>query len=376
MSKFENIEKFTAIEIEDKLHVRGEIVNLDWKSSSYKLVLNLGKYPVSMRDIVRAKDKYTGLIQKKDITFINNELNSSKIETKLIEEIFGAFLIETIKNTSHVYYLKELFYLKRHQFKSYDEYSYDRGELKFNDQYLQYQSKNNASLKYVMHFDKYVKSDPNNPASSIKEAEINRKYEVIFDDATKEPSKCMFLASARYYSTEYDRSTGEKLSLKTGLWLEKLDNFETFKVMMDIHLTAKFFIDRFKAAYQKEIGSLLEIETASVKLGKLDRDLFYASFVHADLTLSELQLPSSSTQEILDSLAHFTYQSTNGNLVLFDLRPLKFSKDYILITEPVIFSTTSNRYSSSDLGGKGLKIFKQEHKCNSVCKKLNLFKLI
>ena len=42
------------------------------------------------------------------------------------------------------------------------------------------------------------------------------------------------------------------------------------------------------SVYKNNIEGLLEIEIASVKLGRIDRDLFYASFVNTDFVNFEI----------------------------------------------------------------------------------------
>ena len=374
MSNFENIGFFSSKKIQFKLDARSEILNLKWKASSCKLVLNLGKNLNSMQNFATSLDAVTGLIKIKEINFINHEFGFSWIDHKLIDFIFGSYLMQTVRATTQVYYFKELYFLKRHQFKSYEEYKSERSLIRFNNDYTKFQSKSYGSSNYIIYFDTYDKVDTQDPLSGVKEIDSDRKKDLTFDGLIREPSKCLFITSAKYYKPEYNR-WGQKTTLKSGLWLEKVDNLEAFKRMIDIHLTAKYIIESFNAECKKH-DYLFEIEQAFVKLGKVCRELFYASFVNLDLARSELELPSSSTQDILDSLAHYSYQCTSGDLVLFDIRPVKLSEYRLSITEPIIFSNAPNRFSSSDLGAKGIASFKLEHRCNSICKKLSLSRLI
>jgi hypothetical protein len=78
---------------------------------------------------------------------------------------------------------------------------------------------------------------------------------------------------------------------------------------------------------------------------------------------------NQQTQNVLESLAHFTYDLTKGEMVVLDLRPINITQHKILITEPVIYSIMPDRFSSSDLGANGIESFKRQHTFNLICQR-------
>ncbi|CAG8459038.1 4456_t:CDS:2, partial [Ambispora gerdemannii] len=77
----------------------------------------------------------------------------------------------------------------------------------------------------------------------------------------------------------------------------------------------------------------------------------------------------------LEAFAHFTYEYTEGYLVIYDLQGVE-CPDYFLLTDPAIHCTDTLRFGKTNLGKRGIeKCFLANHKCNTVCQKLGLIKL-
>ena len=77
---------------------------------------------------------------------------------------------------------------------------------------------------------------------------------------------------------------------------------------------------------------------------------------------------SNACKEMIDAFMHYTYKETNQNLIVFDVRTLMESyENSIVLTEPIIFSVDANRYGASNLGESGIKLFMDQHCCNSIC---------
>ena len=117
-----------------------------------------------------------------------------------------------------------------------------------------------------------------------------------------------------------------------------------------------------------------------IKIEKINRLLFdpfkilkMATFlcIDEDLSKAEIKTPSESVYEAMQCFTHFTYEKTNRSLIVIDLRTLHLRNEFI-ITEPVVFSTIPERFSSSNLGLKGIEDFKSQHKCNAYCKEIGL----
>lgn len=75
----------------------------------------------------------------------------------------------------------------------------------------------------------------------------------------------------------------------------------------------------------------------------------------------------------LNAFSHWTYQATNHYLLVTDLQGFKLADCSYLLTDPAITCLDDwDRFSSTNLGKKGLKKFFQTHQCNSICNKLKL----
>lgn len=76
----------------------------------------------------------------------------------------------------------------------------------------------------------------------------------------------------------------------------------------------------------------------------------------------------------LNAFSHWTYEATNHYLLVTDLQGFKLDADSsYLLTDPAITCLDDwDRFSSTNLGKKGLKKFFQTHQCNSICQKLKL----
>jgi myosin-heavy-chain kinase len=69
---------------------------------------------------------------------------------------------------------------------------------------------------------------------------------------------------------------------------------------------------------------------------------------------------------------HFTYEFTGQALIALDLRTLEMKPNEFYLTEPIVFSTDTTRFGSSNLGAHGIEAFIKKHECNSFCTALGL----
>ena len=78
----------------------------------------------------------------------------------------------------------------------------------------------------------------------------------------------------------------------------------------------------------------------------------------------------------LNAFSHWSYQSTNEYLLVADLQGFFIlEKDKFLLTDPAIACAKDPlRFGSTNLGQKGIKVFFSKHRCNHICKSLNLKK--
>ncbi|CAG8735622.1 7805_t:CDS:1, partial [Dentiscutata heterogama] len=75
---------------------------------------------------------------------------------------------------------------------------------------------------------------------------------------------------------------------------------------------------------------------------------------------------------ILEAFAHFTYQYTEGYLVVYDLQGVDLDNEFLL-TDPAIHCVDLLRFGITNLGKSGIqRCILANHKCNNICEKLNL----
>ena len=74
----------------------------------------------------------------------------------------------------------------------------------------------------------------------------------------------------------------------------------------------------------------------------------------------------------LEAFAHFTYEYTKGYLVVYDFQGIELV-DQFLLTDPAIHYTDPLRFGRTNFGKRGIEQrFLANHKCNDICKKLEL----
>lgn len=76
---------------------------------------------------------------------------------------------------------------------------------------------------------------------------------------------------------------------------------------------------------------------------------------------------SKSWPAAMQALSHWTYHSTGGQLVLVDLQG-GFYAGGVILTDPVVLSTTAGAYGVTDLGPDGIVSFFARHICGLFCR--------
>ena len=83
----------------------------------------------------------------------------------------------------------------------------------------------------------------------------------------------------------------------------------------------------------------------------------------------------NSNTGVITAFAHYTCELTKGYLVVYDLQGIELNNQFIL-TDPAIHCVDSLRFGTTNFGKKGIKkvfqCFLENHKCNDICKKLEL----
>ncbi|MDR3549454.1 MAG: alpha kinase family protein [Candidatus Pacebacteria bacterium] len=80
------------------------------------------------------------------------------------------------------------------------------------------------------------------------------------------------------------------------------------------------------------------------------------------------------TCQLAQAFSHFTYEHSNGTLIIVDIQGVwNEEKQCFLLIDPAIHSIYRKKsYGISDMGKLGVLRFFKTHKCNDICRKLNL----
>ena len=360
ISRFADIQRFKSQAINDITKIKAGILSLDWSNKAHKLVINCAQDYVYITDDIGANKHVETIISCKDdigkqlkaasICMMRESLSERFIERSTIAHLTSdSFLAKPCGEIHQVFYLKELYFLKRHLFAKFDDYQRSRVFTATSDQYKDFPSY--ATLE----FHEYKKEN----AFSEAEIESTRMCEIEIQAEVTAPVSHLFLTWAAFYG----------ITSKGYVWLEILIDEATFKRVLDIHLTTECLVTSFRTKC-----ACISIEIARMSRLVLDSKWITSVFTEQKLSESEIVFPSESAVEVMKSFTHFTYEQTSSKLMIFDLRTLEFESNKYLITEPVVFSDMSlgDRFGSSDLGPNGMESFKAEHICNSICRTLGL----
>lgn len=74
----------------------------------------------------------------------------------------------------------------------------------------------------------------------------------------------------------------------------------------------------------------------------------------------------------LQVFSHWTHERCNGQLMVTDLQGVQIAGNEFWLCDPAIHCTDMLRFTRTNLGEEGFKLFYKSHLCNDVCRKLNL----
>ena len=150
-SKFSNSNVFASTRHSTLLDIRTTLLNLDWNSKSHKLVINLAydafwtKYS---REYTHFDNQIGQQLKYVNIHFITEILTSSHVNKSTVDSLMSeTFLLKHFAEILRVAYWKELYYLKRKAFASFETYEKSRREKSFANNYNNLFSWSNAFIK-------------------------------------------------------------------------------------------------------------------------------------------------------------------------------------------------------------------------------------
>ena len=79
---------------------------------------------------------------------------------------------------------------------------------------------------------------------------------------------------------------------------------------------------------------------------------------------------------VLQAFTHWTHERSRGLLMVTDLQGVRVvnedGENVFCLCDPAIHCTDVMRFTRTNLGAEGFKLFFDTHKCNDVCQKLGL----
>ncbi|CAG8822223.1 10554_t:CDS:1, partial [Racocetra persica] len=154
-------------------------------------------------------------------------------------------------------------------------------------------------------------------------------------------------------------------------------SMEQYLESVEIFSIAHFLSRKFNKA-TKRVGVNKKVTFIDVKVlcDKTDSNAYYTveNYI-SNAEFKRFNVNSGIITEfhsILEAFAHFTYQYTEGYLVVYDLQGVNLDNEFLL-TDPAIHCVDLLRFGTTNLGVSGIqKCFFANHKCNDICEKLKL----
>ncbi|KAF0529171.1 kinase-like protein [Gigaspora margarita] len=157
---------------------------------------------------------------------------------------------------------------------------------------------------------------------------------------------------------------------------------ERYLESVEVSSIAHFLATKFNLATEKiNIKKKVKFIDVKVLCDKTESSTVYYSVekYFSDAKFKRFNVNSGLITEfhsILEAFAHFTYQYTDGYLVVYDLQGVDLENEFLL-TDPAIHCTDLLRFGITNLGIKGIQLcFLANHKCNNICEKLMLNEVI
>nr|CAG8463537.1 6914_t:CDS:2 [Entrophospora candida] len=176
-----------------------------------------------------------------------------------------------------------------------------------------------------------------------------------------------------YFALNTRSNPHKRLVLKEYLKDGRTNPFERYLEAVEISTVATYLSIRFNAIARQKVNFLnVELIRATIDT----KTHYYISEPELqDATFKRFNVNSGVIVEFrptLEAFAHFTYETTGGYLVVYDLQGIELT-DRFLLTDSAIHCTDILRFGKTNLGRDGInRCFLKNHKCNEICKSLRL----
>ncbi len=168
----------------------------------------------------------------------------------------------------------------------------------------------------------------------------------------------------------------------------KKNTLEEYKVLIETSVVASYLAQKFseivEGAYGNGVSFLvprLFVVDDPLQTPSKNTDFFCAEPLitgeYKKFNNNNGYVSDENYHQILNAFSHWTYQYTDGFMMVVDLQGVIWGSEFVL-TDPAIHCEGTNNYEgldwfgSTNLGVEGMKQFFRTHECNEVCYNLNL----
>ncbi|CAG8711669.1 uncharacterized protein OCT59_002205 [Rhizophagus irregularis] len=181
-----------------------------------------------------------------------------------------------------------------------------------------------------------------------------------------------------YYVIDTKSNPTKKMVIKKYLNVGKCNPLEKYLESVEVSSVAIFLSTEFnRITERKKIPKINFLDVKLLRNGTIINDHQYYS-IESKLENAEYKRFNTNSGVItefrltLEAFVHFTYEYTEGYLVVCDLQGIELD-DKFLLTDPAIHCIDSLRFGGTNFGEDGInKLFLANHRCNDICKQLKL----
>lgn len=179
-----------------------------------------------------------------------------------------------------------------------------------------------------------------------------------------------------YFALDVTQELIEKIVIKERI--EKANSFERCLEAIESSTISYFLSKEFNSATAR-VGINKEVNFLKVQIMRRTAGFSTRYYTiepkFCDAEFKRFNVNNGVIKEyhsILEAFAHFTYEYTNGYLVVYDLQGVELTDEFLL-TDPAIHCKDRLRFGRTNLGKRGIEeCFLANHKCDSICRKLGL----
>ncbi|CAG8819338.1 17537_t:CDS:1, partial [Racocetra persica] len=180
-----------------------------------------------------------------------------------------------------------------------------------------------------------------------------------------------------YFAISANNGPSETMVMKKYIQNTSNDIFKRYLEAIEISTVTNYLSKKFNLITKtKKISPVNFLRARLVRLIINNKTQYY--ILEEQLCGAEFKRFNTNSgiitlsRPVLEAFSHFTYEHTKGYLVVCDLQGIELNNKFLL-TDPAIHCVDNSRFGQTNLGQEGIaRCFLANHKCNEICKKLDL----